>query len=89
MTDKKAIKLSVPAKFAIRRMREDKDQIYKYTGKFPKLRVEYHKSGNKLPARVLDELFEKGMVTVYDAVAFETWYELTTLGKTINIDQLD
>lgn len=86
MQENKTIKLTKPAKFVVRRLREEKEQIYKWTGNPRRIYCAYHKSQNKLSSKVLDELFEKGIVTVYDAAACETWYELTPLGKTININ---
>lgn len=78
------IKITNAAKSVVEQMKRDKDGLYKYTGG-AKARISFHASADRVPRRVLDELLEKDIIKVYDAASFETWYELTTLGKSINI----
>lgn len=78
------IKITNAAKSVVEQMKRYKDGLYKYTGG-AKVYISFHASEDKVPRRVLDELLEKDIIKVYDASSFETWYELTTLGKSINI----
>lgn len=79
------VKLSGRARDILGKMRETKDELYKYTGS-KKIMTMFNKSEVIIPSAVLDELFSKELIKVYDASAFETWYDLTPLGKTLNID---
>jgi hypothetical protein len=78
------VKLTKQEKIVVSKMRDPDEMLYKYTGYLPPI-VLYDTSNEKIPNRVFDSLFEKGMLSLLDASAFETWYTLSELGKSINL----
>lgn len=79
----KVMKVSLPVKNVLLELKSG-EQLYKWTGKLPPI-VKYNKSGKRVSLATFNILLAKNLIKVYDAAAFETWYDLSKLGKSIEL----
>lgn len=66
----KDTKISQKAAKVVEKLIGNKEQIYKWTGNPTKAYIAFNKSQAKIPERIFYELFDKGIISVYDASSF-------------------
>lgn len=60
------------------------ENLYKWTGYLPGY-VTFEKSTKYVRPQTFNALLERGFIQSYKAQACETWYELTELGKNMQL----